>query len=227
MKVVKSLRFIAIGALAGFIFAGCSQTCDTAKSYKIGSYNIRLQYGDMGTPNAWNARKGELLKLIKKMDLDVCGLQEVCPEQADFITNSLPQYVMVGKHRDDGVRGGEASPVMYLKDRFDLVKSGTFWLSETPDVPGSISWGSACRRVCTWTILKDKRNGQTFCFANTHTDHISALARKEGMLLIVKKMKEFAPEGTPLVFTGDHNCLESSEPAVAVSAFLKNAIHTV
>ena len=196
----------------------------SAPALKIGTYNILQQNAFKGAPYAWDNRKEDLVNLLCKMDLDVCGLQEVCPGQADYLTNALPQYAMVGAHREDGMRKGEASPVLYKKGRFEVVKSGSFWLSETPDVPGSKSWGTACTRVCSWMWLKDRNTGKTFCFANTHTDHASVLARKEGMLLIVRRMNEIAPSGTPVVFTGDHNCTETSEPAKAVSKLLKNAL---
>lgn len=212
-----------IALIVASTLAGC--TSAPVEKIKIGSYNIRLQSGDRGTPNAWDERKADLADFIKQLDLDAFGLQEVCPEQADFLTNSLPHYVMVGVHREDGKRKGEASPVFFRKDRFDAIKSGTFWLSETPDVPGSKSWKTACTRVCSWMLLKDKKSGKTFCFANTHTDHISALARKNGMLLIIERMKQFAPVGTPIVFTGDHNCTETTEPAKAVSALLKDTLY--
>ena len=192
---------------------------------KVGTYNIRLQPGDKGTPNAWESRKADFLNLLRRLDLDAFGLQEVCPGQAEYITNNLPQYVLVGEHRNADRVSGEASPVLYRKDRFDALKCGTFWLSETPDVPGLKGWGAACPRVCSWMWLKDRKTGKTFCFANTHTDHVSALARKEGMLLIIRRMHEFAPPGTPVIFTGDHNCRETEEPAQAVSKLLKNALY--
>ena len=194
-------------------------------SLKVGTYNIRLQPGDKGTPNAWESRKADFLNLLRRLDLDAFGLQEVCPGQAEYITNNLPQYVLVGEHRNADRVSGEASPVLYRKDRFDALKCGTFWLSETPDVPGVKGWGAACPRVCSWMWLKDRKTGKTFCFANTHTDHVSALARKEGMLLIIRRMHEFAPPGTPVIFTGDHNCRETEEPAQAVSKLLKNALY--
>ena len=212
------------------LFALATTLCAEALSLqpptiRVGSYNIRLQPGDKKTPNAWNERKADFLNLLRKMDLDAFGLQEVCPGQAEFITNNLPQYVLVGEHRNADRVSGEASPVLYRKDRFEALKCGTFWLSETPDVPGRKGWGAACPRVCSWMWLKDRRTGKTFCFANTHTDHVSALARKEGMLLIIRRMHEFAPPGTPVVFTGDHNCRETEEPAQAVSKLLKNALY--
>lgn len=217
MKRVLATLFMA------FALMGC---IDKEKhTIKVGSYNIRLQSGDHNTPNAWDERKSDLVNLIRDMDLDAFGLQEVCAGQADHLTNNLPHYVMVGVHRNDGKRKGEASPVFFRKDRFETVKNGSFWLSETPDVPGSKSWNTSCTRICSWALLKDLKSGKTFCFANTHTDHRSALARKNGMLLIIEKMREFAPAGTPVVFTGDHNCTETSEPAMAVSALLRDSIY--
>ena len=206
-------------------FAASAALAANDTSLKVGSYNIRLQNGDKGTPNAGESRKVDFINLLRRMDLDAFGLQEVCPGQAEYITNNLPQYILVGEHRNADRVSGEASPVLYRKDRFDALKCGTFWLSETPDVPGIKGWGAACPRVCSWMWLKDRKTGKTFCFANTHTDHVSALARKEGMLLIIRRMHEFAPPGTPVIFTGDHNCRETEEPAQAVSKLLKNALY--
>lgn len=195
------------------------------RTLRVGTYNIRNGNCDKGTPNAWEQRRNDLVALLRKMDLDAFGIQEAHPYQTGFIKKALPEYAMVGEYRNADRRSGEGSPVFYRKSRFDATKSGTFWLSETPDVPGSKSWETACPRVCSWVLLKDKKTGKTFCFANTHTDHKSALARKEGMLLIIRRMKEFAPSGTPIVFTGDHNCRETAEPARAVAKLLKDSIY--
>ena len=226
MKKLAFAVVLAAGVVAGCMKGVLSEVPESAsRMLRVGSYNIRNGFGDKGTPNAWECRKGDLAALLRRLDLDVFGLQEVYAEQADYLKDSLPQYEMVGVHRDDGVRKGEASPVFYRKDRLAALKSGTFWLSDTPDVPGSKSWGTAYTRICTWALLKDCRTGRAFCFANTHTDHKSALARKEGMLLIIRRMREFAPAGTPIVFTGDHNCCETDEPAKAVSAILNDSLY--
>ncbi len=220
MKMKQFLTMMAVMACTVGAFAQAPQKA----AMRVGSYNIRNSDGDRWTTNDWRLRKGDLAGLVRKMDLDAFGLQEVLPDQADYLCKVFPEYKMVGVHRDDGKRQGEASPVFYRKDRFDELKSGSFWLSETPDVPGSKSWETCCTRICSWVWLKDRKTGKTICFANTHTDHVSALARKEGMLLILRRMKEFAGT-TPVVFTGDHNCFENSEPARAVAKILKNAIH--
>jgi len=221
---MKRKTFLA-SCLAASVLAGfCSMCNDDLANIRVGSYNIRLATGDKGTPNAWEARRDDMVALIRRMNLDVFGLQEVRPEQAKFLAESLPEYAYVGEHRGADRKSDEASPVCYRKDRFNALKSGTFWLSETPEVPGKKGWGAACPRVCSWLLLEDRRTGRRFCFANTHTDHVSELARKEGMLLIIERMKDFGA-GVPIVFTGDHNCRETEAPAIAVSKLLKNAIY--
>ena len=103
-------------------------------SIKVGSYNIRLSgvdgSADRGTPNAWKERKEDLVDLIWKLDLDVFGLQEVCPDQAAFLREKLSSYGFIGEHRGADRVSDEASPVCYRKSRFDVVDKGTFWLSE-------------------------------------------------------------------------------------------------
>ena len=199
---MKKLLFCLL-ALVGLL-SGCIVS-RPADAIRVGSYNIRMSPGDRGTPNAWDCRKADLVDLVKKMDLDAFGMQEVCPDQAQYLREKLPEFEFVGDHREADRKSGEASPVFYRKSRFEAEKRGTFWLSETPDVPASKSWNTACTRVCSYLVLKDKVTGKRFCFANTHTDHVSAEAREKGMMLIIERMKDFGA-GAPIVFTGDHNC---------------------
>ena len=210
---------IALGCAALLGFSGCATP--PAGALRIGSYNIRYSAGDLETPNAWDCRKADLVALVKRLDLDVFGLQEVCPDQAEYLREKLHEFEFVGEHRDADRVSGEASPVFYRKSRFQPLKSGTFWLSETPDVPGQRGWGAACPRVCTYLILRDKSDDRVFCFANTHTDHVSEKARTEGMKLIIARMKDFGA-GVPIVFTGDHNCRYDDAPARAVRKVLKD-----
>ena len=221
--MIKLGRLPFIAALAAAILSGCAAvTQRPADAIRVGSYNIRFSFGDKGTPNAWGCRKADLVNLVRKLDLDAFGMQEVCPDQAQYLREQLPEFAFVGDHREADRKSGEASPVFYRKSRFEAEKSGTFWLSETPDVPASKSWNTRCTRVCSYLILRDKVTGKRFCFANTHTDHVSELAREKGMLLIVDRMKDFGA-GAPIVFTGDHNCCYEDAPAVAVRRVLKDA----
>ena len=118
-----------------------------AEAVKVGSYNIRQSHADKGSPNAWDERKADLVALVKRLDLDVCGLQEVNPSQFKYLREALDDYEFVGEHRNADRKSGDASHVFYRKSRFEAEKSGTFWLSETPDVPGSKGWGAGCPRV--------------------------------------------------------------------------------
>ena len=218
-----------IARLSGGLLAaalGCLTVtgCVTAPTdaIRVGSYNIRLSKGDLGTPNAWECRKADLVALVRKLDLDAFGMQEVCPDQAQYLREQLPEFAFVGDHRGADRVSDEASPVFYRKSRFEAEQRGTFWLSETPEVPASKSWGTCCTRVCSYLVLRDKSTGKRFCFANTHTDHVSELARKNGMQLIIRRMKEFG-KGAPIVFTGDHNCRYADAPAVAVRQILKDS----
>ena len=224
---------MAMGLAAALVaaLAGCSSAPRPAEgaAVRVGTYNIRLSghgsyVADAGTPNTWEQRKADLAALLRSLDLDVFGLQEVCPDQAAYLRENLPGYTFVGEHRDADRKSGEASPVCYRTARFEALRSGTFWLSETPEVPGRKGWGAACPRVCSYLVLRDRRTGLRFCFANTHTDHVSAEAREKGMLLIIERMKDFG-EGCPIVFTGDHNCRETEAPAKAVSRLLENALY--
>ncbi len=216
--------FMAIGGLAALATAFAPLCADA--EMRVGSYNIRYGRGDAGTENAWEGRRADLAALMGRMALDVVGLQEVEPDQAAYLTNALPQYAMVGEFRNADRASGEASPVMYLRSRFRLEKGGTFWLSETPDVPGSKGWGAACPRVCTWAVLVDLEDGVRFCFANTHTDHMSKLARREGMRLVVEgRLREIASGAMPVLLVGDHNCLETEEAAQIAARHMKNALY--
>ena len=220
MKRFFGKMAFAVAALAAVFVSGCLTA--PQDTIRVGSYNIRLSPGDKGTPNDWDCRKADMVALVKKLDLDAFGMQEVCPDQAAYLRENLPEFAFVGDHREADRKSGEASPVFYRKSRFEAEQRGTFWLSETPEIPASKSWGTCCTRVCSYLVLRDKASGKRFCFANTHTDHVSALAREKGMLLIIERMKEFG-KGAPIVFTGDHNCRYADAPAVAVRQILKDA----
>ena len=220
-------KLLLFSALAAALVSLCGCIGVPQDTIRVGSYNIRLSgpyAAKADGENYWDCRKEDLVALVRRMDLDAFGLQEVCPDQARYLRENLPEFAFVGEHREADRTSGEASPVFYRRSRFEAVKSGTFWLSETPEAPGVKGWGAACPRVCSYLVLKDKSTGKTFCFANTHTDHKSAEAREKGMLLIIERMTEFG-RGGPIVFTGDHNCRETEAPAVAVSKLLKNALY--
>ncbi|MCL4177599.1 MAG: endonuclease/exonuclease/phosphatase family protein [Verrucomicrobia bacterium] len=116
---------------------------------KVMSFNIRYGAADDGT-NSWPHRRYLILETIRTFDPDLLGMQEVLASQADYLKDNLPDYAFHGVGREDGVAQGEFVPVLYKRDRFEWVDAGHFWLSETPDVPGSKSWDSSLPRMVSW-----------------------------------------------------------------------------
>jgi len=185
--------------------------------FRIATFNIRLAGASVERPadrppNSWTCRVDRVCALITKRGFDLVGLQEAQANQIDDMLARLGTswtYVGVGRH--DGKRRGEFSCIFYKKNRFEVRKSGTFWLSETPEAPGSRSWKTACPRVCTWADMKDLKTGKTFVAFNTHLDHVSKDARRNGMKLILERMARYA-QGRPVFLTGDMNATPEKRP---------------
>ena len=222
----ENIKIILVSCMSMLCCSAAFAADADLKSVRVCSYNIRYVGGDRGTDNDWDKRRDDVIAFVNEFDLDAFGMQEVDPEQMQYFKEKMPGYGFVGEHRNPDRKTSEASPVAYRKERFELEKANTFWLSETPEVPGSISksWRAACRRVCTYAVLKDKRTGKHFCFVNTHLDGGSAKATENGMRLILERMKEFIAD-MPVVFSGDHNCVETSNAAKMAASILKDAFY--
>ena len=173
------------------------------------SYNIRnSRAGDI--ENAWDLRKPATKQMLETEQPTVFGLQEAYPEQLAYIDDNFPQFSRVGVGRDDGKEEGEFMALYYRNDLYELLDSGNFWLSETPDVP-DFGWDAACIRIVTWANLKDIETGKTFYAFNTHLDHVGQVAREQSILLIVNKINEIAKDAdTPVFLSGDFNSDVSS-----------------
>ena len=218
MRTMK-MHGLAVALMAVAVTGCCSQNVETGAkplALRVGTCNVRCpNAGDDKAGNGWDARKTDLMNLLRKLDMDVFGMQEVHEKPYADLCAGLKEWELVDDYE-------VTTPVAYRKSRFDLVKKGVFWLSETPDVPRSLGWGAKHIRPCLYLILADKATGRKLCFINTHTDHRSALARVEGMKLIMRRMKTFS-EGLPVVFVGDHNCGPATEPAAEARKVLKDA----
>lgn len=150
-------------------------------------------------------------ELILNQQTDVVGLQEALVGQVDYLDLKLSDYARVGVGRNDGRNKGEFSPVYYLKGKYQLRDNGTFWLSETPEMPGSKNWDAAITRIVTYVQLVDSETGETIWFFNTHFDHKGKLAREESAKLLARKAKEMAGD-SPVVLLGDFNFRPDSQP---------------
>ena len=142
---------IVIALFSIFLF----QFCASDPNIRVMSFNIRYNNPDDGI-HAWDNRKENVVKLIRHYNPDVLGLQEALSGQISYLNDQLPDYHWIGVGRDDGETAGEYSPVFCKKDRFELIKSDYFWLSDTPEQPGSMGWDAACPRIVTWLQLYDK-----------------------------------------------------------------------
>ncbi|RYF25526.1 MAG: endonuclease/exonuclease/phosphatase family protein [Flavobacteriales bacterium] len=180
-----------------------------AQQITIGSFNIRYDNpGDAG--NLWKDRAPVVSNLIRFHEFDVLGVQEALKNQLNDISSALPEYAVYGKGRDDGKDGGEHSAIYYKKDRFKLLKTGDFWLSETPDKPGKGWDATCCNRICSWVYLEDLQRKKKFYTFNVHFDHQGVVARVESSKLMLKKIKEIAGDA-PVLLTGDFNGGRDSE----------------
>jgi len=170
---------------------------------RVMSFNLRRPVFLDGA-NHWPHRKQRVVRLIESNQPDVIGMQECVAGQADYLALALPQYAIVGAGREDGARGGEMCAVFYRRDRFTLRDRGHFWLSDTPDRPGSKSWGSMWTRMVTWVELTDRNTGEDFFLFNTHFSVASQHARESSAVLLAQRIAAIAGDA-PVLVTGDFN----------------------
>jgi endonuclease/exonuclease/phosphatase family metal-dependent hydrolase len=189
---------------------------------KVMSFNVRLPLASDG-PNRWEARQDLFVETIRRADPDIIGTQELWKIQGDYLIARLPHYSWFGIDR----RGGHADEhmgVFYRCDRLKLVEMGNFWLSDTPDVPGSISWGHPLPRMVTWGLFETIAGGKRFWFLNTHFPYRAEEegARTKGAELIAAWIAKL-PGDAPVVVTGDFNTIPDSGAYRSLTAGLSDA----
>jgi len=179
---------------------------------KAMTFNIRLATGDDGE-NVWSKRKDFAVKVIRDAAPDVLGVQEAQLSQVDELVEALPEYTNVGVgRRPDG--SDEFSAVYFRRDRFHLSDAGTFWLSDTPTVPGSTTWGNSLPRIATWVRLLDRTDKRRLIVINTHWDHESQPARLNSGKLLAARVHELSCDTEPVIVMGDFNAMPNN-PAFA------------
>lgn len=209
--------FLTLIAVALISTAGFAQKTSTIN---IASYNLRYNTPNDGI-NAWPNRKENVKGLIRFHEFDIFGTQEVLIGQLRDVAE-LNEFAFLGKGRDDGKEGGEHSAIFYKKDRFKVLKSGDFWLSETPDKPG-LGWdATCCNRICSWAKFQDLNTKKEFYFFNVHFDHQGVEARRQSGHLMVKKMKEIAGNA-PTILTGDFNSTPETEQIKTIQNLLNDS----
>lgn len=180
----------------------------TSASIKAMTFNLRFGAANDGL-DRWQVRGPRLISALQKRQPELMGVQEALSFQVKQLLQAFPQWKSIGVGRENGKQKGEFCAIFYDSRRFAALDSGTFWLSETPQVPGSKSWDSECVRICTWARLRDKTTQRSFYIFNTHLDHKSQPARANGIELILRRI---AARGTnePVILTGDLNAGEQN-----------------
>jgi endonuclease/exonuclease/phosphatase family metal-dependent hydrolase len=171
-------------------------------SLHVMAFNLR--YASDSTPNSWAQRRPVMADLLRREQPTVIGTQEGLYGQLKDIHHDLPdRYDWIGVGREGGSRG-EFMAVYYDTQRLEPLEFDHFWLSDTPDVIGSASWGNTVVRMVTWVRFEDRRTGEELVVVNTHFDHQSENSRQRSAELVRDRINGLAPE-LPVVLTGDFN----------------------
>lgn len=186
----------------------------------IATYNLRYNNPGDGI-NAWPNRKENVKALIRFHEFDIFGTEEGLIDQIKDLAE-MEEYAYIGKGRDDGKEAGEHSAIFYRKSRFQLLQSGDFWLSETPEVPGKGWDAKCCNRICSWGEFKDLKTKKKFFFFCVHFDHQGVVARQESGKLMVKKIKKIA-KGAPVISVGDFNSTPETEQIQEMQTILRDS----
>jgi endonuclease/exonuclease/phosphatase family metal-dependent hydrolase len=172
---------------------------------RVMSFNVRGSFRDGDKANAWNNRAASNVETIECWAPDLIGFQELQEGNLETYRERLPQYAHVLGPRYGNRAPYDFNAIFFDPERLELLGSGGFWLSETPE-KHSKSWGTRVVRSANWARLGLSETGLTFLHLNTHLDHVSRLARVEGSGLILRKLVELQEDESPAVVTGDFNC---------------------
>jgi len=176
------------------------------------TYNLR--FASPNPPNAWPQRRPLMRELIQNISPDVFGTQEGVYYQLKDLASDLPDYEWLGLGREGGSRG-EFMAIFYRKARLEPLAFDHFWLSDTPEVIGSTTWGNSNRRMVTWIKFRDRQTKQEFYFFNTHFDHQIQPAREKSAALVRKRIAELDPK-LPLLLVGDFNAAAEKNKAYEI-----------
>jgi len=184
----------------------------------VATYNVRGP--NDRSPNSWRDRLPRMVQTIRENQFELIGTQETLSGPIKDLKEALKfDYFGVGR---DKRKGDEHNVIFYDPERFEVISEETFWLSADPTVPGSIAWDSSLPRICTWGLLLDRRTGKRFVIANTHLDHQSAVARIQGINLILTRLAPMI-EKYPFILTGDFNSTADDMPVRRVLGVLRDA----
>ncbi len=192
---------------------------------KVMSFNVRTTLTETNTANNWDNRKGACVTLIKEHMPSFIGVQEAkYNAHWTYLKDQLAaDYDGYGVSRDTGKESGsgETMGILYNRRVVEMIDCGTFWLSETPEVP-SKGWGANYSRCATWGLFKHKTTGKKICYINTHIDHESAQAKIEGMKLVSRFFQQYRKDDYLLLLTADFNMVSTHEAMDVIESYMHN-----
>jgi endonuclease/exonuclease/phosphatase family metal-dependent hydrolase len=187
------------------------QSGELASSAALTVMTYNLRYASTTPPNAWPQRRPLVREVITNTAPDVIGTQEGLSEQLRDLAADLPEYDWIGVGRDGGSKG-EFMAVFYRRARLEALATNHFWLSDTPEVAGSKTWGPKFARMVTWVKFRDRTTKQEFYVFNTHFDHEVQAARERSAELIRKRVAALEPK-LPVLLIGDFNAAAGANQA--------------
>ena len=187
------------------------------KPVRLMSFNVRYDTATDGVHN-WTHRRRLVANTIRYHNPDVVGVQEAMTHQLRELESMLPAYEWVGDARDTAVPSGEHTAVGYRRDRFNALGTDTFWLSETPESPGSVGWDARHPRVATWVRLREPGADRALVVLNTHLDHYGDRARREGIALALERLAAIVDDEA-VALSGDFNCVVGGPSHAAASGY--------
>lgn len=193
----------ALMLAAGLVFT--ARTAETPADSTLTVMTFNLRYASDTPPNAWPQRRPVMKACLESVQPDLIGTQEGVYPQLKDLAADLPAYDWIGTGRDGGSRG-EFMAVFYRRARFEPLEFDHFWLSDTPNVIGSATWGNTNRRMVTWVRFRDRQTRGEFYFWNTHLDHAVQLAREKGAALIRDRVNALKT-ALPVLLVGDFNAV--------------------
>lgn len=202
------------------LLMACAISTADGQTLRVLTYNIRLDLASDG-PNSWPNRKEFLAGQLRFYAPDIFGVQEALPSQVADLATLLPAYGRIGQGREGGDKG-EASNLYYDTRRFTVLDSGTFWLSETPEIP-SKGWDAALNRICTYARFRDKHTKKRFWVFNTHLDHVGEQARTRSIALIETRIAALNTSQEPVIFMGDFNSEPQTQRVVDLKTRMDDA----
>ncbi len=186
----------------------------SAKDSALRIMSFNLRYASTSEPNSWASRRPIMKDCLRKTAPDIIGTQEGLYSQLNDLSEDFPEYAWIGLGRDGGSRG-EFMAVFFRKDRFKPLAFDHFWLSDTPALIGSTTWGHQNRRMVTWIKFLDRNSNEPFYLFNTHFDHEVQQAREKAAVLLRERIQALS-NSIPVIVTGDFNAAGGSNKAYSI-----------